>query len=79
MSEKLTAAPAEKEEKKYGKFDDWEIESAVRTIIEAEEIKQDAEKMKYVKPLLEEKLQKTQKAITSLQDLKDIAKSRTKG
>lgn len=45
---------AEKEKKKFGKFDRWEIESAVRTIIEAEQIKLDKEKMKYVLPMLEE-------------------------
>ena len=31
----------------------WEVEDAVRTILKAEEIKQDAELMKYVKPELE--------------------------
>ena len=44
----------EKEKKEFGKFDRWEIESAVRTIIEAEQIKLDKEKMKYVLPMLEE-------------------------
>lgn len=42
----------EKEKKEFGKFCRWEIESAVRTIIEAEQIKLDKEKMKYVLPML---------------------------
>lgn len=41
------------DKKEYGKYDRWEIEGAVRTIIEAEQIKLDAEKMKYVLPELE--------------------------
>lgn len=51
MSEEITAE--EKEKKEYGKFDRWEIENAVETIIKAEQIKLDKEKMKYVLPLLE--------------------------
>ena len=51
MSEEITTE--EKEKKEYGKFDRWEIESAVETIIKAEQIKLDKEKMKYVLPLLE--------------------------
>ena len=37
MSEENTSEKSEKKE--YGKFDRWEIEGAVRTIIEAEQIK----------------------------------------
>jgi hypothetical protein len=58
------------QKKKYGKYEDYEIESAVRTIIEAEEIKADKEKMKYVLPLLEKKAKGMKKAITSLDDLR---------
>lgn len=80
MEVKINATPVDaKEEKKYGKYDEWEINSAVRTIMEAEEIKNDPEKMKYVKPLLQEKAQSMQKAINSIQDLRDIAKSKSKG
>lgn len=50
----LEDAKTEKEKKEYGKFDRWEIENAVKIIIEAEQIKLDKEKMKYVLPLLEE-------------------------
>lgn len=50
MSEEITTEKTEKKE--YGKFDRWEIENAVETIIKAEQIKLDKEKMKYVLPLL---------------------------
>ena len=50
----LEDAKTVKEKKEYGKFDRWEIENAVKIIIEAEQIKLDKEKMKYVLPLLEE-------------------------
>lgn len=52
MSDKETVSE-KKEKKEYGKFDRWEIEAAVDTIIKAEQIKLDKEKMKYVLPLLE--------------------------
>ena len=56
---------AEKEKKEYGKFDRWEIESAVRTIIEAEQIKLDNEKMKYVLPMLEKQKKALDKVATA--------------
>lgn len=75
MEVKIQATPIdEKSEKKYGKFDEWEINCAVRTIIEAEEIKADAEKMKYVAPLLKEKVQGMKRAISSIDDLRALAK-----
>lgn len=59
----------EKEEKKeFGKFDRWEIENAVRTLIEAEQIKLDKEKMKYVLPLLE----KQKKALDNASSAADV-------
>lgn len=64
----------EESEGKYGKFKDYEIECAARTLMEAEEIKMDAEKMKYVQPLLEKKA----KVISSLADLKRVAKEKSK-
>ena len=65
------------EEKEYGKFDKWEIESAVRTICEAEEIKADPEKMKYVKPLLEKKVAGMKKVVSSIAGLREKAKAIT--
>lgn len=60
------------EEKEYGKFDKWEIECAVDTLIRASEIQADEEKMKYIRPLLEKKVQGLQKAVSSLSDLKTV-------
>ncbi len=59
----------EKEKKEYGKFDRWEIENAVKTIIEAEQIKLDKEKMKYVLPLLEEQKKALDKASSAAEVL----------
>lgn len=64
------AAPS-KEKKKYGKFDEWEISSAVDALIRAEEIKCDKEKMKYVGPLLEKRFKETKRTITSIQGLRE--------
>ena len=44
------------------KFKDWEIEDAARTLLRAEEIKQDTELMALVAP----KLQKQIKAVTNV-------------
>lgn len=54
MSENIET---KKEKKEFGKYDRWEIECAVRTLIEAEQIKLDKDKMKYVLPLLEKQKQ----------------------
>lgn len=78
MEIKVIKESEEGKEKKYGKFDDWEIDCAVDALIRAEEIKNDSEKMKYVEPLLKEKLEKTKKAISSLTGLKAAAKERIK-
>lgn len=59
----------EKEKKEFGKFNRWEIESAVRTIIEAEQIKLDKEKMKYVLPMLEEQKKALDKASSAAEVL----------
>lgn len=65
----MSEVSTEKEQKKeFGKFDRWEIENAVRTIIEAEQIKLDKEKMKYVLPQLEK--QKT--AVENASSVADI-------
>ena len=64
-------AMKENKKKKYGKFEDYEIESAARTIQEAEEIKADPEKMKYVSTCLKEKADAAKKAVKSIQDIRD--------
>lgn len=78
MEVKVMGEPVkgEEKEKKYGKYDEWEIESAARTLVEAEEIKADAEKMKYVKMCMEKKYGAAKKVIASLDDLKKVAKEK---
>jgi len=56
--------------KKYGKYEDYEIEGAARTIQEAEEIKADEEKMKYVSMCLKEKCEAAEKAVKSVEDIR---------
>lgn len=74
MEVKTHAEPvnAKEEKKEYGKFEKWEIESAARTLVEAEEIKADPEKMKYVKMCMKKKYGAAKKAIESIDDLKSL-------
>lgn len=58
----------EEEKKEYGKYDRWEIESAVETIIKAEQLKLDKDKMKYILPLLE----KQKKALDNFSSAADV-------
>lgn len=76
MEVKVYAEPIEKKEeaKEYGKYDKWEIESAARCLVEAEEIKADKEKMKYVKMCMQKKHTAEKKAIESIDDLRKLAK-----
>lgn len=76
MEVKIHAEPvvSKEEKKEYGKFDKWEIESAARTLVEAEEIKADKEKMKYVKMCMGKKHTAEKKVIESLDDLRKVAK-----
>ena len=53
------------QEPKKPKYDEWEIKDAVRTLIRAEEIKQDKELMSFVAPELE----KQSKAIKSAAEI----------
>lgn len=54
--------------------DQWEIDSWCRTLMEAEEIKADPEKMKHVKPVLEKKVAAIAKLdIKSVDDLRAVA------
>lgn len=53
------------QEPKKPKYDEWEIKDAVRTLIRAEEIKQDKELMAFVAPELE----KQSKAIKSAAEI----------
>lgn len=66
----------EKEEKsKYGKYDEYEIKECARTLVKAEEIKADKDKMKYVAMCLKEKKKALDRVpINNLDDLKKRAK-----
>lgn len=68
----------EEKKKEYGKYDKWEIDSAVRTLLEAEEIKMDKDKMKYVAMCMKEKADAMVEAVNSLDDLKALAKKKLK-
>lgn len=52
---------------KDGKYDEWAVEDAARTLIRAEEIKQDSKMMK----LVSKQIKKQKKAINSIDDLRD--------
>lgn len=65
---KMSEIKNAKEENKYGKYDSWEIESAARTLIEAEQIKLDKNKMKYILPLLE----KQKKALDNVKTVAEV-------
>lgn len=76
MSKSELAAAPKKEKNEYGKWDKWEIENAADTLIRAEEIKADKEKMKYVSKCLDKKAKETKKAITSIEGLKEEYKTK---
>lgn len=59
--------------KEEGKsYDKYELECKLRTLLDAEEIKADKELMAQLKPLMEKKV----KAIKSLAELRQVAKSK---
>lgn len=75
MEIKVHGEPVEeKKDKKYGKYDEYEIKDCARTIMKAEEIKADKEKMKYVKKCIEEKAYAAKKAIKSIADIRNASK-----
>lgn len=77
MEVKVYAEPLTKEEKDDKEPDKWEIDCWVRTLVDAEEIRADPEKMKYVGPILEKKVAATKRAaVTSVDDLRKIAKEK---
>jgi hypothetical protein len=60
------------EESKYGKYSEGEIECAVNTLVEAEEIKKDSEMMKYVAECMQEKADAFKGVISSLDEIDKI-------
>jgi hypothetical protein len=67
-----------KEEKdgKDKKYDEYEINHACDTLVEAEMIKKNGKLMKLVQPKLDEKMGALKK-ITSIDELKDVAKQKS--
>ena len=65
-----------KEKKKYGKFDNWEIESLASDYINIEKCKGDKEKMGYVMECLESKKKEKKKEIRSIEDLLEAGESK---
>lgn len=72
MEVKIHAEPINTEEKKKEGYDEWELECKARTLLEAEEIKQDSKLMEALKPYLEKKA----KAISSIAELKEVARKK---
>ena len=62
-------AEVKQPKKEFVKFDRWEVQSAVDTIIRAEQIKLDKELMKYVLPELEKQKQALDKASSAAEVL----------
>jgi hypothetical protein len=63
----------------YGEYDKWQVEDWARAIQTAEEVRASPEKMKYVLPLLKEKvasLESLKSSISSIADIRAIAKSK---
>lgn len=73
MKVEVHGTPVEEKEKKgeYGEFDKWDIEQAARTLREAEEIKADKKKMKYVSKCLKKDLKAAEKAVSGIQGMRD--------
>jgi len=71
----MDAVEPKKEKKMYGKYDEWDINSAAETLMQAEAIKKDDEKMGYVK----QHLSKKKKEIKSIEDLRLVAQEKAKG
>jgi len=76
MEVKIDATPVKEGEKKDTP-DKWEIESWCRTLVEAEEIKADKDKMALVKPMMAKKAKAFSK-ISSLDDLREVANKKIK-
>lgn len=68
----------DKKEKKYGPYEDYEIEDAARTLLEADKIKKDKEKMKYVAMCMKEKAQAYGEILNSTDDMRALAKKKAK-
>jgi hypothetical protein len=69
----------EKDDPKYGKFDEYEIKCAADAVKEVEELKRDPEKLKYVQEYLKHEAEETSKAaeaISSIDDIRQVLKKK---
>lgn len=69
----------EKDDPKYGKYEEYEIKCAADAVKEVEELKMDPEKLKYVQEYLKheaEEMSKAAESISSLDDLKKVIKKK---
>ena len=72
----MEAIAVDKEKKKYGKHDNYEIESLASDYIRVEECKKDSEKMGHVMDCLADKKKQKKSEITSIEDLLKIGESK---
>lgn len=70
----------EMKDKKVKGYDKWELESCVDTLIRAEEIKADSEKMAALKPMLAKRIKALEgiSDIASIDDLKRVREEKNK-
>ncbi len=73
MKVTINTEPAGLEKEESGEYEEYEIECAVRALIEAEEVKKDPKLFELAKAKMSEKMD-AMKKITSIQGLKDKAK-----
>jgi hypothetical protein len=58
------------EKKKYGKYENYEIERIADAMTEVEECKKDEQKMKYVLKCLKDKQSSAKNAVKSIKDIR---------
>lgn len=68
------AVPSDGKENEDGEYEEYELESKARCLMEAEEIKQDSKLMEALKPYLDKKV----KAIKSISQLRELAGKKVK-
>ena len=68
MEEKKNQAP----KGKYGKFEDYEVESAMRTMMEAEAIKKKPDMMKAVHKCMMDKMKEMKTVMPKITSMKDM-------
>lgn len=71
----IAVDPDDGEKSPYGKYKEYEVKDALRTLTQAMEIKEDKELMRYVKECAAKESQNL-KEVASIADLKERAKSK---